>query len=595
MKLQMKLRTRLFLGFSALMTVALLGLLLALVSVMQMAKSQEQLIRNNFAIIEINQQLRQTLGNHLIVMLTDSRRSDALEPLSQSFQQTLERGIAEASDEADRQAFQAVASAYASFLQQVDAARNQNLTLLEDNPLSQAFNQVRSLMTDMQRTAYDKIRDTELRSRDRASLLAGLLGLTAIAVLLIGFITAHSFARRFGEPIERLSAAADQIGRGDFNISLPTPHIAELSSLSRRFGLMAQALHEFKQTNVEALVNGQQRLQALLDSIDDGLLIVDRDGRLEHANPVAQRQLAWENEHLGSTLGEALGYPDLDNAARQVLDDKPLSDPPEDLIIEADGERRLLAWRISPVSHHDGSISGAVMVLHDVTDQRTFERVRNEFVLRASHELRTPVTGMQMAFSLLRERLRYPAGSRESDLFDTVHEEMQRLVRLINDLLNFSRYQSGQQKLELEQCHIPELLEAARQRFEVNAAEQEVQLKLELQQPLPTLMLDRQQIERVMDNLLSNALRHTPKGGEVRLLARHHGERMILSVEDNGEGIPYSQQARIFEPFVQIGRRRGGAGLGLALCKEIAQLHGGRIGVHSRIGHGTIFYVALPI
>jgi len=595
MKLQMKLRTRLFLGFSALMTVALLGLLLALVSVMQMAKSQEQLIRDNFSIIEINQQLRQTLGNHLIVMLTDDNRSEALAPLRQSFQQTLERGIAEANDDVDRQAFRAVASAYAAFLQQIEASRHQNLTLLEDNPLSQSFNKVRGLMTDMQGAAYDKIRDTELRSRDRASLLAGLLGLTAIAVLLIGFITAHSFARRFGEPIERLSAAADQIGRGDFNIALPPPPIAELSSLSRRFGLMAQALHEFKQTNVEALVNGQQRLQALLDSIDDGLLIVDRDGRLEHANPVAQRQLAWENEHLGSTLGEALGYPQLDNAARQVLDDKPLSDPPEDLVIEADGERRLLAWRISPVSHHDGSISGAVMVLHDVTDQRTFERVRNEFVLRASHELRTPVTGMQMAFSLLRERLRYPADSRESDLFDTVHEEMQRLVRLINDLLNFSRYQSGQQKLELEQCDVPELLEAARQRFEVNAAEQDVQLKLELQQPLPTLMLDRQQIERVLDNLLSNALRHTPRGGEVRLLARHHGERLILSVEDNGEGIPYSQQARIFEPFVQIGRRRGGAGLGLALCKEIAQLHGGRIGVHSRIGHGTIFYVALPI
>lgn len=595
MKLQMKLRTRLFLGFSALMTVALLGLLLALVSVMQMAKSQEQLIRNNFSIIEINQQLRQALGNHLVVLLAEDHNLYALEAVRQTFQQTLERGIAEASDDADRQAFKAVASAYASFLEEVEAARHQSWTLLEDNSLSQAFNQVRSLMTEMQRAAYDKIRDTEVRSRDRASLLAGLLGLTAIAVLLIGFITAHSFARRFGEPIERLSAAADQIGRGDFNISLPTPPIAELSSLSRRFGLMAQALHEFKQTNVEALVNGQQRLQALLDSIDDGLLIIDREGRLEHANPVAQRQLAWENEHLGSTLGEALGYPELDNAARQVLDDKPLSDPPEDLVIEADGERRLLAWRISPVSHHDGSISGAVMVLHDVTDQRTFERVRNEFVLRASHELRTPVTGMQMAFSLLRERLRYPAESRESDLFNTVHEEMQRLVRLINDLLNFSRYQSGQQKLELEQCDIPELLEAARQRFEVAANEQDVQLKLELQQPLPTLMLDRQQIERVLDNLLSNALRYTPKGGEVRLLARHHGERMILSVEDNGEGIPYSQQARIFEPFVQIGRRRGGAGLGLALCKEIAQLHGGRIGVHSRIGHGTIFYVALPI
>ena len=112
MKLQMKLRTRLFLGFSALMTVALLGLLLALVSVMQMAKSQEQLIRDNFSIIEINQQLRQTLGNHLIVMLTDDNRSEALAPLRQSFQQTLERGIAEANDDVDRQAFRAVASAY---------------------------------------------------------------------------------------------------------------------------------------------------------------------------------------------------------------------------------------------------------------------------------------------------------------------------------------------------------------------------------------------------------------------------------------------------------------------------------------------------
>jgi len=172
---------------------------------------------------------------------------------------------------------------------------------------------------------------------------------------------------------------------------------------------------------------------------------------------------------------------------------------------------------------------------------------------------------------------------------------MQRLVTLINDLLNFSRYQSGQQKLERVPCDIPELLEQARERFHEEAQESDIELTLELQSALPTLLLDRQQMDRVLDNLLSNALRHTQPGGEIRLLARHHGERVIISVEDNGEGIPYSQQARIFEPFVQIGRRRGGAGLGLALCKEITQLHGGRIGVHSRIGHGTIFYVALPI
>lgn len=595
MKLQMKLRTRLFLGFSALMTVALLGLVLALVSVVQMAKSQEKLIRENFGVIEVNQQLRHALSDELLVLVRQERNAEALDESREVFQAALARGLADTTEEADRQAYLAIGEAYALFISELERPSNQNATLLDDNPLSQSFNQVRELMVDMQQGAYNQIRDTEIRSRERAQLLAGLLGLTGIAVLLIGFVTAHSFARRFGDPIEELSSVADQIGRGDFDIKLPTSPIAELSSLIQRVGLMSQALHQFKQTNVEALVNGQQRLQALLDSIDDGLLIIDREGRLEHANPVAQRQLAWESEHLGSTLSQALGYPALDEAARQVLDDKALAGPPEDLVIEADGERRLLSWRMSPVNHHDGTISGAVMVLHDVTDQRTFERVRNEFVLRASHELRTPVTGMQMAFSLLRERTPLAQNSREADLFNTVHEEMQRLVTLINDLLNFSRYQSGQQKLERAPCDAAELLEDARQRFQTAAAQNDISIKLELQSPLPSLMLDRPQMERVLDNLLSNALRHTPDGGEIRLLARHHGERVILSVEDNGEGIPYSQQARIFEPFVQIGRRRGGAGLGLALCKEIAQLHGGRIGVHSRIGHGTIFYIALPI
>lgn len=595
MKLQMKLRTRLFLGFSALMTVALLGLMLALVSVLQMAKSQERLIHDSFGTVEINQNLRQSLEQHITLLIRGSIDREQARAVQQTFLNTLTQGLSEAHDEGERQAYRAIGDAYANFVHQLSLPRAASWRLGQDEELTLSLQRVRDLMRDMQDEAYERIRHTEVAARERALLVAGVLGLTGIAVLLVGFVTAHGFARRFGDPIERLSGAADRIGRGDFDITLPSSPIAELSSLIRRFGLMAQALHQFQQTNVEALVNGQQRLQALLDSIDDGLLIIDRQGRLEHANPVAQRQLAWENEYLGSSLGQALGYPELDEAAQEVLHDRPLSHPPRDLDIEADGERRLLSWRLSPVSHHDGRISGAVMVLHDVTDQRNFERVRNEFVLRASHELRTPVTGIQMAFSLLRERLKFPAESRESDLLTTVHDEMQRLVRLINDLLDFSRYQSGQQKLDLLPCDIPALLTDARQRFESAAAERGIELDLEIQPELPNLMLDRTQMERVLDNLLTNALRHTPDEGVVRLQARRHGDRMIISVEDNGEGIPYSQQARIFEPFVQIGRRHGGAGLGLALCKEIAQLHGGRIGVHSRIGHGTIFYLALPI
>lgn len=443
--------------------------------------------------------------------------------------------------------------------------------------------------------ALDNIDETQRNAREHALLIAGLLGLVGLAVLAIGFITAHGIARRFGEPIEALAKAADNIGQGNFDVTLPISPAVELTQLTRRFGIMAEALREHQATNVDELLAGQQRLQAVLDSIDDGLLMIDRQGQLEHLNPVAQRQLGWDEGRLGQGLGTALQRPELDEQLQTVLRGGTLERAPEDLSIEVDGESRLLTYSLTPVIHPQGHILGAVMVLHDVTEQRAFERVRSEFVLRASHELRTPVTGMHMAFGLFRERAHFTEDSREADLLNTVNEEMQRLMQLINDLLNFSRYQNGLQKLTLAPCNIDDLLEQAQERFAERANEQSIELLVEVHTPLPRLQADQAQLDRVLDNLIDNALRHTSHHGQIRLQARRHGERVIVSVEDNGEGIAYGQQGRIFEPFVQVGRKKGGAGLGLALCKEIVQLHGGRMGVYSRPGQGTQFYMALPL
>lgn len=336
-------------------------------------------------------------------------------------------------------------------------------------------------------------------------------------------------------------------------------------------------------------------MQAVLDSIDDGLLIFDCAGRIEHINPVAQRQLGWGDAQLGQKLDVALQRPDLAEQLHKVLQGESLDELLDDVQTEVDGEQRVLAYSLSGVHHSEGRFMCAVMVLRDVTEQRAFERVRSEFVLRASHELRTPVTGMLMAFSLLQERLQFADESRENDLLTTVNEEMHRLLRLINDLLNFSRYQNGLQTLELSSCALEPLLLQTQQRFSAQAAELQIDLTCEVHSTLPDIQIDPLQIERVLDNLIGNALRHSHPGGHIRLQARQQDERVVLSVADNGEGIPYRQQARIFEPFVQVSRKKGGAGLGLALCKEIVQLHGGQIGVHSRAGQGAHFYVALPM
>ncbi|GFZ73369.1 PAS domain-containing sensor histidine kinase [Pseudomonas amygdali pv. eriobotryae] len=591
----MKLRTRLFLSISALITVALLGLLLGLVSVMQMARTQESLIQHNFAILDLGLKLRQNLGDQLVLMTGANRDQAELERIQSQFEELLEEGSVQYTQQNVRNGFEKTKGDYRQFIDTWKQYGNDVRGIRGVPQLSDSFDNLRNGLLAVHRKALENISSAEINSRDRALWIAGLLGLVGLAVLCIGFVTAHGIARRFGAPIEALAKAADRIGEGDYEVTLPISSAAEMNLLTRRFGIMAEALRQHQATNIDELLAGQQRLQAVLDSIDDGLLMIDRQGHLEHLNPVAQRQLGWDESRLGQSLGDALGRPELDEQLHLVLRGGTLERAPEDLAIEIDGESRLLTYSMTPVSHTKGHILGAVMVLHDVTEQRAFERVRSEFVLRASHELRTPVTGMHMAFGLLQERLHFAPETREADLLNTVTEEMQRLMQLINDLLNFSRYQNGLQKLKLAPCSIETLLEEARARFEDKALEQDIVLMLDMQEPMPRLHADQSQLERVLDNLLDNALRHTPQNGLIRLQARRHGERAIISVEDNGEGIAYGQQGRIFEPFVQVGCKKGGAGLGLALCKEIVQLHGGRMGVYSRPGQGTQFYMALPL
>lgn len=591
----MKLRTRLLIGSSALLTVALVGLLLGMFSVLQLTQQQSQAMTRNLSIIDASLGMRQELGKQVTLLLAENFDREALQASDARFQQWLQRAEGSARAAGDPQALHAIESAYARFGELLAKPLTVRRELLSNDDFGQAEEALRDRINTLQSHYVGAVDQAEQNTRQRAWLIAGLLGLIGLAVLLIGFVTAHSLAQRFGRPIEALASAADQIGQGDFQVTLPLSPLPEMAALSRRFGLMAEALRQFRATNIEALLASQRRLQAVLDSIDDGLLILDPQGRLEHGNPVAQRQLGWDAVPAGQSLGQALQRPELDEQLQQVLAGNALERAPSDLAIEAGGESRLLSYSLTPVSHEQGPLLGAVMVLHDVTEQRAFERVRREFVLRASHELRTPVTGMHMAFALLQERLHFPAESRETDLLRTVDEEMQRLLLLINDLLNFSRYQNGLQQLDRTPCNLADLLGQAQQRFTAQADEREIELGLELHEPLPQLNADRLQLERVLDNLLGNALRHSHPGGKIRLQARRQDDRLIIGVEDEGEGIAYGQQARIFEPFVQVGRRKGGAGLGLALCKEIVLLHGGQIGVHSHPGRGSRFYLALPL
>lgn len=591
----MKLRSRLFLNISALMSLALLGLLLGVFSVLLLTQTQNQAMTRNLHILEAGRTMRQEMGIQIVLILSDKLDNAALKASDQRFRDALLRAGSETLSAPDRQTLAELESTYLKFDKFLNRPADVRRNLLNDDEFVLSLQTLRDRLNALQQHGVAELEQAQEQSRSRAWLIATLLSMIGVALLLIGFITANNIARRFGLPVESLTAAAEQIELGDFKITLPVTRQPELASLTRRFGQMTEALRLFRESKLAALLLSQLRLQAVLNSINDGLLIIDRDGRLEHGNPVAQHQLDWGQLPLGQPLRQLLPQPELESQLDLILAGQQAQQVTEDLYTDSHGEEHLLSKILNPVSDEQGNIIGAVMVLRDVTEQRAFERIRSEFVLRASHELRTPVTGMQMAFGLLRERLQLEQDSREEDLMQTLGGEMRRLLNLLDDLLDFSRYQNGLQSLNLQPCDVAVLLNDAAQRFAHKAEERQITLRVELHETLPQLNLDQAQLERVLDNLLGNALRHSHNGGQIRLQARSQAQQLFISVEDNGEGIAHSQQRRIFEPFVQVGHRKGGAGLGLALCKEIIQLHGGRIGLSSHPGQGARFYLELPI
>jgi len=242
----------------------------------------------------------------------------------------------------------------------------------------------------------------------------------------------------------------------------------------------------------------------------------------------------------------------------------------------------------------DETRPGLVVMIRDVTEEREQEKLRMDFVLRASHELRTPVSGLRMAMDLLAERATFAPDTREADLLDTVHTETKRLADLVNDLLDVSRLSHADTPLKLEPVQLAQIAEDARARFEPMALERRLSIVSTTADNLPELQLDPSQFSRVLDNLVGNAIRHTPPGGEVGITVVAGSDAIRIEVRDSGEGMTRRQLARVFDPFVQFGRNSGGAGLGLTLSREIVERHGGRIEVASQRGQGARFTVSLP-
>lgn len=418
----------------------------------------------------------------------------------------------------------------------------------------------------------------------------------ALITIVLGLGLAVLISREITRPIEEMRKQTLRIARGDFSGQVKVMGNDELGQLAGAVNNLSVRVEESQESSDAE----RRRLDSVLSHMSDGVLATDRRGNLTIVNNTALQflNIADEEQVLGKSILDVLKI-------RRQFSIRHLVDEDQDQVILDDlNEDLILSAYFSPIKRESGFVSGLVCVLHDVTSQQKEERERKEFVSNVSHELRTPLTSVKSYVEALSD-----GAINDPELaprfLGVVSDETERMIRMINDLLSLSRMDSGTAKLNLEYVNINELFNYILNRFDMiikNEAADPSQKKYTIVRYFTKkdlwVEIDTDKFTQVVDNIMNNAVKYSPDGGVItaRLLETHN--HVILSISDQGLGIPRKDLGHIFDRFFRVdkarSRKQGGTGLGLAISKEVVNLLGGQIWVDSVEGKGSTFYISLP-
>lgn len=347
-----------------------------------------------------------------------------------------------------------------------------------------------------------------------------------------------------------------------------------------------------------------ERSRAMFDGAVDGMLLLDQNGNIQRLNPSVIRMFGYPDEALigrHNTFLMDKPYPiDVSStwlASVGVADERGAGKRQEFIGRRADGTTFDTEVAISRVSGNSEQLY--VAAIRDMTAQKRAEAIKSEFVATVSHELRTPLTSIGGSLGLLEAGAAGPLEDKSKRLVTIAHNNCQRLVRLINDILDIEKMESGSIRFDLRRIQLAEVINRTVSANAGFALQHDVQLAAEIPPWPQCVIADPDRLEQLLTNLISNAIKHSPAGGQVDVFAGQKGDRARIEVRDRGSGVPPEFRARIFEKFAMAdtsdSRARGGTGLGLSIAREIANQHGGKIGFEDREGGGTTFFAEIPL
>ncbi|MEL3960717.1 ATP-binding protein [Lysinibacillus endophyticus] len=412
--------------------------------------------------------------------------------------------------------------------------------------------------------------------------------LSAFIAFVLTTFFAFFLSSRITWPLRKMREHAFELAKGKFDATLPTTQNDEIGQLAMAFNQMGRQLKH----HLEVINQEKEQLASVLTSMTDSVITFNRDRTILLSNPPADRLLQkWFLRK--KSQGDSPIPIEIYEMLEHVLDfeDKLEED------IEMDGSYYRIT--ISPLKNSQQSIRGAIAVIRDMTEQLRLEKLRSDFIANVSHELRTPIAMLQGYSEALLDDVVTEEEER-NEMIRIIYDESQRMGRLVKDLLDLARMESGHTTLYKEDVSAVNVLERITQKFAQVAKEKHVNLKFKSSLSEDVMIsLDEDRIEQVLTNLIDNAIRHTPENGSVTVSLDQEFSYAKIQVADTGEGIPQEDLSFVFERFYKADKARtrskGGTGLGLAIAKNIVEAHKGNIKVDSTVGVGTTFTFHLPL
>lgn len=422
---------------------------------------------------------------------------------------------------------------------------------------------------------------------DTTNQTAWLIFYAAVIGIILSTFFAFFLSKKITEPLRAMNKAASSYARGDFSVEIKIKSNDEIGTLAETFNKMARRLGDL----IVALSREKEQISSVLSSMVDGVITVDRSGKIIVINPPAEGMLkAWWYEQGGENDQE-----DILPAPMQTIFDKVVSKEHE-VIADVEVQGRTYSVVMAPLYDKD-QVRGTVAVLRDMTEERTLDKLRKDFVANVSHELRTPLVMLQGYSEAIMDDI---AGSEEEkrELARIIYDESLRMSRLVNEILDLARLEGGHFNLNRTFSSLLSLENKVVHKFSGVMKEHGITLNLDWKAMEEEFCFDPDRLEQVLTNLIDNAFRHTRRGGKVTLKTQDDESFCTIEVSDTGSGISPEDLPFVFERFYKADkartRGRSGTGLGLSIAKNIVKAHDGKISVRSKLNEGTTFSIRIP-